>query len=85
MKTLQDKLVKYGFVKLNYFWYFWYIVLQGRGVYKEEDTKRLIYKYVGVGKAKSLCMEVNSIWIVFLIKDTLYISTMNGELYKQTK
>ena len=45
MKTLHDKLVKYGFVKLNYFWYFW----RPFRIDDEEDTgiKRFRKYYAG--------------------------------------
>ncbi len=82
MKTLEDKLVKYGFVKLNYFWYFWYVVLQDRGVYTKETIGKILYSEMNIGKAKSLVMECSDMWKVFKTNKYLYVSTINSQIYR---
>jgi|JI10StandDraft_1071094.scaffolds.fasta_scaffold672052_2 hypothetical protein len=82
MKTLHDKLVKYGFVKLNYFWYFWYITLLDRGVYNKSSISKILYADLNIGKARSILLEYDKIWRVFKTNKYLYISTINNQLYK---
>lgn len=82
MKSLEEKLLKYGFVKLNYFWYFWYIVLHHRGVSTKTNISKILYAEMNIGKAKSLVMECNDMWRVFKTKKYLYISTINSQIYR---
>jgi len=82
MKTLHDKLVKYGFVKLNYFWYFWYVLLLNKGVYNKIDYSKMLYNQLNIGKARSLLLEYTNIQCVFKSKKNLYLLDFKNNLYR---
>ena len=82
MKTLQDKLVKYGFSKVNYFYYFWYVLLLDKGVYNKIDYSKILYNELNIGKARSLILEFNEIQGVFKTKKYLYLFDFYNNLYK---
>lgn len=82
MKTLHDKLVKYGFVKLNYFYYFWYVLLLDKGVYNKIDYSKMLYNEINIGKARSILLESDEIQGVFKTKKHLYLFNFYNNLYR---
>lgn len=82
MKTLHEKLVKYGFVKVNYFYYFWYIILLDKGVYNKIDCSKILYNELNIGKARSLLLESINIQGVFKTKKHLYLFDFNKTIYR---
>lgn len=82
MNTLESKLLKYGFSKVNYFYYFWYVLLLDKGVYNKIDYSQILYKELNIGRARSVLLELNEIQGVFKTKKYLYLFDYYNNLYK---
>lgn len=82
MNTLESKLLKYGFAKVNYFWYFWYVLLLDKGVYNKIDYSKMLYNELNIGKARSLLLEYTTIQGVFKSKKHLYLLDFKNNLYR---